>query len=467
MKKTKIVATIGPATESEQTLTELIEAGMNVARFNTKHSDPNWHSERIARVRQVAQKLNQPVGVLLDLQGPEVRIDLPDSGEFPLAKDEIVIITSDRNVTDNRTILVPETVITSLNPDDEILIADGSCELTIVAKEGNQLQARAHFDCVIKHRKTLNTPGVVLDLPSLTDRDILYLDGVDLTMVDFVGLSFVRDRADIEHLRGELTKRNSNAAIVAKIENQAALDNLEEIIEIADAVMVARGDLGVEVPFQELIFWQKQIIDLSRRAGKPVITATEMLKSMVNNPRPTRAEVSDVAHAIYDGTDAIMLSDETTIGAYPVKAVKTQAIIAGFNEPHVKEEPKEPFSLSATASVCYSAVQLAKEQRQPARSILCLTETGNTATILASFHPELPIFAVTSNEASYRRMSLLHGVTPVLVNWEAGTAITTELLLNQAKELDLAAAGEYVLAIHGSIWQEAGRTDSLSLISIK
>lgn len=459
------MATIGPASETEEILTNMIKVGMNIARFNTKHSDPVWHADRIARVRKVASELNQPIGVLLDLQGPEVRIDVPENGEFAVAKDKVVILTSDRNFNDGKTAWVPETVVSSLNEGDEILIADGSCELSIVGKEGNRLIAKALFDCVIKHRKTLNTPGIILDLPSLTERDIQYLDGVDLQMVDFVGLSFVRGQADIAHLRGELDKRNSKAAIIAKIENQAALDNLEEIIAVADGVMVARGDLGVEVPFQELIFWQKKIIELSRRASKPVITATEMLKSMVTNPRPTRAEVSDVAHAIYDGTDAIMLSDETTIGKYPVKVVQTQALIAMFNEPHVKEEPFETFNLSPTASICYSAMQLTRE-KQPATRIMCLTETGNTATILASFHPTLPIYALTSNEASYRRMSLLHGVTPILTDWETGTPITTELLIEKAKALNVANSGEYVLAIHGSVWQQSGRTDNMSLISI-
>lgn len=463
-KKTKIIATIGPASESEQTLTEMIQAGMNVARFNTKHSDPTWHAERIARVRQVASKLELPIGVLLDLQGPEIRIDLPGGQEFSVAKDETVTITSDSSSTEPKTIIVPEMVITSLKPNDVILLADGSCEFTITGKDKN-LQAQAKFECTVKHRKTLNTPGIVLDMPSLTDRDVQYLDGVDLSMVDFVGLSFVRDKSDIDHLRGELEKRGSSAGIVAKIENEAALEHLDEIIEAADAVMVARGDLGVEVPFEQLIFWQKQIIDKSRQAAKPVITATEMLKSMVSNPRPTRAEVSDVAHAIYDGTDAIMLSDETTIGSYPVKVVQTQAVIAEYNEPHVVDVDMALGQQNPTAAVCYSAVELAKTQ-QPAKQILCLTESGRTATTLASFHPALPITALTSNEAAYRRMSLLFGTTPVLVDWQSGTEITTNLLMEQAKKLNLVHSGEFILTIHGSVWKEAGLTHSLSLISI-
>jgi len=445
-KLTKIIATIGPASDSEATLKSMIEAGMNVARFNTKHSDPVWHNERIQRVHKVAKELNVAVAVLLDLQGPEIRIETPNATEFSLLQGESVLITANANAL-GKVIIVPQAVIDALNSNGEVLLADGTCELRITEKKDQELLATATFECVVKHRKTMNTPGLILNMPSLTERDLNYLAGVDLTLVDYVGLSFVRSVDDLHFLRTELDNRHCPAKIIAKIENQAALDNLESIIQAADAVMVARGDLGVEVPYQQLIFWQKEIIERCREIGRPVITATEMLKSMVENPRPTRAEVSDVAHAIYDGTDAIMLSDETTIGKYPVKVVQTQALIAVSNEPYAVEMDLEWEVATPLAAVCYSGYELLNRSELVIDQVICVSPLGEAASILSSFHAEQIIHVLTNSYETYRQAALMFGILP-----HYSDAITTSSSANLqlAKDQGIVKGGETVLYIYSS-----------------
>jgi len=258
LKRTKIVATIGPATETEEVIGQLIDAGMNVARFNTKHGTPEWHRERVQRVRKVAAEKGLPVAVLLDLQGPEIRVDLRDGQAFSVRDGEEVFFTFNKQSTEEKVIFIPENVVDTLQIGNFVLLDDGACEFEIVKKEDDFLMAKALGDFEVKTRKTMNTPGIVIDMPSLIDPDRVQLDGAVETGVDFVGLSFVRDKEDIKILRDELDKRGlKDTSIVAKIENQSALDNLDEIINASDAVMVARGDLAVEVPFEQLAFWQK------------------------------------------------------------------------------------------------------------------------------------------------------------------------------------------------------------------
>lgn len=465
-KFTKLVATIGPATDSEETLTQLIKAGMNVARFNTKHSNPEWHNERIQRVHKVSKELNQPIAVLLDLQGPEIRINLPREESFDVEAGETVTLASSEEGVGQKTMIVPKEVVDGVEVGSQVLLEDGACEFEIVEKKGDIAIAKAAMGCTVKHRKTMNTPRLVLPMPALTNRDYAYLSGVDMSVVDYVGLSFVRNASDIENLRKELNAKNSTASIIAKIENQAALDNLDEIIEAADAVMVARGDLGVEVPYQELIHWQRTIIAKCRQESKPVITATEMLKSMVEKPRPTRAEVSDVAHAIYDGTDAIMLSDETTIGKYPVKAVQTQASIASFNEPHALPDDVMLDLSSPTSSLIYSAVEMIRGTELPITKIVCLTETGLTAKILASYHVPVEIHVVTSTDSMVRKLQLLYGVEAHQMEMPEGFSIVPEKLILECKKRGIVQKGEMIIFIHGAVWKKPGLTNTMSIIRI-
>lgn len=470
-KSTKIVATIGPATETEETIEQLIRSGMNVARFNTKHGTGEWHAERINRVRAVADRLKQPVGILLDLQGPEIRITIPGGEAFQVTEGEVVTFTANEHATDPRTPMIPQIVIDAIKEGNSILIDDGLGEFLVTKNLGTEIHAAAQSSFAVGNRKTLNTPGVVVDMPSLIPHDVELLDALH-HLIEYVGLSFVRDARDIHILREELKKRSCTAAIIAKIENQSALDHLDEIITESDAVMVARGDLAVEVPFQELAYWQKKIIHKSREQGRPVITATQMLKSMVEKPRPTRAEVSDVANAVYDGTDAVMLSEETTIGKYPVEAVGTQKTIVEFNEPHAYPAPLSTADSTPASYITHSAVSLLeiaqlKSNNLKIDKIVCLTETGEIARLISRFRPHIPVFALTSNAQTYRKLSLLYGVTPHVVELPEGDRLESSgRLLEMLRELGVAQPTENILLVHGTFWKKPGLTNTLSILQI-
>ena len=463
-KFTKIVATIGPATEDEETIQKLIEAGMNVARFNTKHSNPAWHQERIARVRKVAKRMGVSVATLLDLQGPEIRINLPDEKPFELQDGETVTFTADEKVAADKKVIIPTNVVDTLQVGNLVLLDDGFCEFEVVETHSNRLILKSLGKCTVKHRKTMNIPGITIDMPALVPADYDQLDGVTKeSLVDFVGLSFVRNKNDIEFLRQELKKRNIAAKIVAKIETQAALDNLEEVITASDAVMVARGDLGVEVPYQELVFWQRKIINICRVQGKPVIVATQMLKSMVEYPRPTRAEVSDVAHAIYDGTDAVMLSEETTIGDYPVKAVKTQATIAAFNEKFVDHAIALEENDDKTEIITRSAVIIANHKHLGVDAIVCLTRSGRTAYLISRLRPSIPIIAITPDLDTWHYLSLSYGVTPLFTKQpiKPNSHDTVAFL----EKNGVVQSGERLLVVHG-IHVDSGYTNALAIITV-
>jgi pyruvate kinase len=472
-KRTKIVATIGPATESEEMLVQLVHAGMNVARFNTKHNEPAWHIERMERVRRVGHKLGKPVAVLVDLQGPEIRTDFLNGAEsFEAKPEDNVYFTCDSEFAkrDAKAVLVPEPMVHALKEGDTILIDDGKGEFVVVKREEKTITVRAQEPIVVKRRKTLNTPSVTIELPSLIEKDLLYIDAARNDLVDFVALSFVRHKEDIEILRAELVKRKLTAKIVAKIENQSAIDNIDEIIQAADAVMVARGDLGVEVPYHELARWQKLIIQKSRELAKPVITATQMLQSMVTSPRPSRAEVTDVSNAVYDGTDAVMLSDETTIGQYPVKAVAAQAQISQYTEQHAVPPQIYTEDIDPTTCITHAAMSLIAASKRPTNplhinAIVCLTETGTTAKLLSRFREPLPIFALTPSPEAYQQMSLVYGVEPIMVDF-TNLQLTLDEITAKIKELNIIKSGDTILIVHGTHWRDPGMTNTLNVVQL-
>ena len=468
-KFTKIVATIGPATEEEDVIKGLIEAGMNVARFNTKHSEPVWHQERIRRVRKVAGEMGVSVGILLDLQGPEIRINLPDEKPFKIKVGETVFFTDNAQLDKNNLILIPRKVINEVPVDATILLDDGFCEFIVTEKGEDYLVAQALTDSEVKHRKTMNIPGITIDMPSLIEADYKQLDGIKNDQINFVALSFVRNRADIDFLREELKKRNLTADVVSKIETQAALDNLNEIIEASDAVMIARGDLAVEVDYEELVYWQKTIIDMCRVQEKPVITATQMLKSMTDSPRPTRAEVSDVAHAIYDCTSAVMLSEETTIGKYPVKAVATQAKIADFNEPHVEDDLFYCQNIQIEndqKAICSSVFNLVNNDPEAYKAIVCLSNTGKTARILASYRPEIPIHAITCHPSTADKLSLAYAITPHLVEKSVIDDDNVEAVIKMLKDKKLLSEGDKIILTMSSIPPQHLVTNEMRILTI-
>lgn len=472
-KSTKIVATIGPASESEETIEKLLAAGMNVARFNTKHNEPAWHHERIRRVRSIAERMGLPVGILLDLQGPEIRSVLPKGADsFHVKAGELVTFTSNGDTEEPNAVIVPQAMIDALQETNQILIEDGLGEFVVIGKPNDhELTTRVAEDLEVKKRKTINTPGVTLDLPSLIDTDYGHLDAAANDLIDFVALSFVRNAQDIKNLKAELTKRNLNIRIIAKIENQAAIDNIDEIIDESDGIMVARGDLAVEVPYEEMAHWQKVIIYKSRLRAKPVITATQMLMSMVSVPRPSRAEVTDVANAVYDGTDAVMLSDETTIGKYPVKTVATQAKIVAYTEKYARPPIIDPHDEDCTTAITHAAISLIAASERPSNplkidAVVCLTDGGATARFLARFRNCPLIHAFTESKQTFNQLSLVYGVKPYMVEMQEEKLIETEEIERLIKENQIAESGNTVLIVHGTFWKKPGLTNTLKVIQV-
>jgi pyruvate kinase len=470
-KLTKIVATIGPASDSEEKLRAMMLAGMNVARFNTKHGTPEWHHKRIVRTKKIAKELNLPVGVLLDLQGPEIRINLQEKDQkngFEMKEGDLAYFTCDTTTDKENLISIPSNVIDVLESGQLILIDDGLCQFEVIQKEGKTVEAVALDDFTVKHRKTMSIPGVVTDMPVLIENDYVQLDGIQNNEVDYVALSFVRDKNDILNLRRELEKRNLTAGIVAKIENQAALDNLDEIIEASDCIMIARGDLGVEVPFEELVYWQRLMIKKCREQAKPVITATHMLETMIENPYPTRAEISDVAHAIYDHTDAVMLSGETTIGKYPVKSVETQAKIAAFNEKYAEFEVMPCTNDSNGYNIAFAAVNLLHMQPIEVDAMLCISATGRTAAQLSRNRPKVPVHVLTSDDRVFQKLSIYFGVIPHLVSWDEQDKIpNASQLLKKIKGVAWLQPGQKILVTHGPHIKAGGATNTLSLVTVE
>lgn len=469
MKKTKIVATIGPVSDTEEKIQGLLQAGANVIRFNMKHGDVGWHSERIQRVQKVADRMGVPVGILIDLQGPEIRIETPEKQPVLVEEGEVFFLAEDY-VAGKKSIRVPDhRVIDGLQMNDQVLIDDGFMEFVVVAKENNVISLKSQGKYSIGHRKGMNLPGVHLELSSLIDDDLLKLDMAAKEKVDYVALSFVRTVDDIHVLREEMKKRGVQAQVVAKIENAKAIENLDAIIAESDALMVARGDLGIEIPFEEISYWQKSMIQKCRQAGIPVITATQMLQSMIEAPRPTRAEVSDVANAIFDGTDAIMLSGESAQGKYPILSVATMTRIANFNEekvelPHLFVDGE----LDQTETITHAAMEIVDEVKTfDVAAIVVFTETGTTARKLSRFRPEVPIIAITENGKVRDQLCLSYGVTPLVMDFPEGDIVSVEPIIEKLKSMNMVSAGQRLLFIHGNRWREPGLTNTLSVKEVR
>ncbi len=463
MKLTKIVSTLGPASDTEETIKKLIESGVNVFRFNTKHGTVEWHEERIQRVQKVANELRKSIGVLLDLQGPEIRLETKN-------KEKINVVTGQRLrivpsfVADEDLICIPhQLVFDTLKVDDQVLIDDGSVELKVVEANTNYFVAEVVEDGEIGHRKGVNLPGVDIDLPSMIEDDLVKLDMAATNKIDFIALSFCRTRADIEMLREQMEKRNIKAKIVAKIESQKALDNLNEIIDAADVIMVARGDLGVEVPIERLAHIQKQMIRKCRVANKPVITATQMLESMTNNPTPTRAEATDVANAILDGTDAIMLSGETANGKYPVKAVSAMAKIAKYNE-DIRAITKLNIEPDNEADLVVSTVlNLLNQKITKIKFILVFTNSGRTARSISRLRPKVPILAVTQDQKIVEELTVSYAVEGYKSHLNEGVFALPNKTIDQLVESGRLSVGESILVVHGQHYYDEGSTNSVAI----
>jgi len=461
MRRTKIVATLGPASSKPDVLARLIESGMNVARLNFSHGRQEDHRERVRLVRETAERLGQPVACLQDLSGPKIRTGaLAEPGGVLLKEGASFTLTTEPVTgTAERVSTTYQWLPRDVRAGNRILLDDGLIELEVTEVQGSEVRTRVVTGGLLKAGKGINLPGVPLSTPALTakDRDDLAFGlGLD---VDYVALSFVRRREDVIELRELLSAQGrADLPIIAKIEKPEAVDNLAPILAVADGVMVARGDLGVEVPTERVPTLQKEIIRQANQAGRAVITATQMLESMVEHPRPTRAEASDVANAILDGTDAVMLSAETATGAYPVEAVATMARIAEFTErqlfqPGAPRPRRRSDVVSGAGSAVARAVAVAScgtaEQLQ-ARYIVAFTESGATARLVSNFRPGVPVMAFTPSERVRRQLALAWGVKPLHSDHFETSDEMLSAGLEKLQRLGLVASGDTVIIVCGT-----------------
>lgn len=463
-RRTKIVATIGPATSSPEVLRELIRAGATTFRLNFSHGTHDDHLRSIRLIRQVSNELNYPVGILQDLQGPKIRLGKFEEGSIVLKKGDPFTLTS-RQIPGTQTMssITYEPLAEEVPEGATILLDDGKVEMKVetIDKAAGELHCRVVVGGVLSNSKGVNFPGVYLSIKALTDKDRQDLMfGLD-NGVDWVALSFVRNPEDVKEIKSLIANAGKSTPVVVKIEKHEAIEQMEEILSLSDGVMVARGDLGVELPAEDVPILQKRLIATANRLGIPIITATQMLDSMVSNPRPTRAEVSDIANAILDGTDAVMLSNETAVGKYPVEAVATMAQIAVRTEREKANRIQEDSGTSITNAIS-KAVGSISEQLNAA-AIMTLTKSGATARNVSKFRPRTPIVAITPHMDVARQLQLVWGVKPLLMLELDTTSETFEAAINMAQERGLLAAGEVVVLTAGTLRGVSGSTDLIKV----
>lgn len=420
-KKTKIICTIGPASENKETLIKLVKEGMNIARLNFSHGSYEEHGKRIQLIREVSKELNTPIGILLDTKGPEIRLgDFKDGGCQFEEGDIVTIVKEEVEGNHERfTLRCPE-VFHDVKEGDSILMDDGKMRVTIQSVGEDQLTARVENPHFLKSRKGCNLPGIVLSMPFISEKDEADIRFGCQQDVDYIAASFTRRKDDVLAIRKILIdERKDRIQIIPKIENQEGFDNIRDILEVSDGVMVARGDLGVDVSLELVPLYQKRIIRIANELGKPVVTATHMLESMQENPRPTRAEASDVANAIMDGTDCIMLSGESAAGHYPVESVQTMTKIAIAIDRMIPYKERLKAGVKSSRRTVNDAIGISVADMALAIDVQCIvafTQSGNTARRLAKFRPCAPIIAVTFDEVTQRALLPVCGVTPVCSN---------------------------------------------------
>jgi pyruvate kinase len=456
-RRTKIVATIGPATHEERMIRELIKAGINVTRINFSHGAYKDHAESIARIRNASRFLDQPVTILQDLQGPKIRTGEIKNNQVEIKAGQLLTLTTKQGLGDEHTVSVDyEDLPHSVQPDGRILLDDGNLELAVKSIGTDSVETEVILGGTLKSHKGVNLPGANLNIQAFTDKDKRDLAFGLEQGVDAIALSFVRSAQDISRLKQEiacLAPDRIDTPIIAKLERPEALNNLHDIIHAVDGVMVARGDLGVEMSPEAVPIAQKQIIRMANRHTKIVITATQMLESMINNPRPTRAEASDVANAIFDGSDAVMLSGETAVGKYPIKVVEMMNAIICQAENHITEWGpgkaimSEDIPQDDALFITRAASELAHDRDVAA--IAVFTSSGRTARMMSKGRPEVPILAFTPEERTYQRMAMMWGVTPHLVP----QAETVEVMLTHVEAAIIASTnlkpGQEVVLIAG------------------
>ncbi len=471
MRKTKIICTMGPSTDKPGVVEKLVKAGMNVARLNFSHGSREEQLERINEVKRVREELNVPVGILLDTKGPEIRIGIFEEGSIILEEGQEFILTPEDVTGDSKKVSVSFDKLSEyLKVGDRILVDDGLIELLVKAVDGKDIVCTAVNGGKLSNKKSINLPGIHIEMPYMTKRDredIIF--GIE-NGVDFIAASFVRCKEDILEIKKIFEEKNEKVVkIIAKIENQEGVNNADEILAEANGIMIARGDLGVEISFERLPQIQKTLIKKCYAAGKMAITATQMLDSMVHNPRPTRAEVSDVANAVYDGTSAIMLSGETAAGEYPVESVKAMSAIATATEDSIhydtrflKENVKNK---SITDAVSHAACTTAIDVK--AKAIVTVTHTGHSARMISKFRPNCPIIAATTSKRTYNQLALSWGVIPTMNTLADTTDVLFYLAVQRAKETGMFEQGDILVVTGGSAVEMSGTITTLKVVEIR
>lgn len=467
MRKTKIICTLGPSTDKEGVLRDLIANGMNVARFNFSHGSHEEHLGRFEKLKALREELGKPVAALLDTKGPEIRLkDFKNGVENLVAGQTFTLTTRDVEGTNEICSITYKDLPMDVEPNGTIMLDDGLIKLQIQTVNDTDIVCTVLNNGKIKNKKGVNVPGVHLSMPYMSQRDkddIIF--GIQQGY-DFIAASFVRTAQDVYDIRNLLNQYDSNIRIIAKIENREGVNNIDSILAAADAVMVARGDLGVEIDFTELPGIQKTVIDRSFSFGKPIVTATQMLDSMMVNPRPTRAEISDVANAIYDGTSAIMLSGETAAGAYPVEALKTMSAIAERTEQeghYLRGRLMEPNTgkISVSDATAHAACLTAKDVN--AAAIVTVSESGTTARLLSKYRPQQPIIACVMREQVQRQLSLSWGITPLMMSLAHSTDELIEMSTALAKENGYLHNGELAVVTAGVPVGVSGTTNMIKI----
>ena len=465
MRKTKIICTLGPASDSEEVIRRLVLAGMNAARFNFSHGTHDSHRAQLLKLRRVRDELGAPVATILDTKGPEIRIKDFPNGPVTLERGQMFTLTTDEVPGDESRVSVTyQNLHKEVEPGCRILVDDGLIELLVKEIQGTEIRCEVENGGPLSSNKSINIPNVHIDLPSLTEKDREDIRFAVENDFDFIAASFVRKASDVEDIRAELDKHGGqNIRIIAKIENREGVDNLDEIIAAADGVMVARGDLGVEIPAHEVPILQKKMIKATIRAGIPVITATQMLDSMIRNPRPTRAEVSDVANAVFDGTSCVMLSGETASGKYPVEALETMADTVSAAEDAIdywgrfREQNQlaggSSINDAITHSCCLTALDL------NAVAILAATKSGYTAKVISRFRPACPIVALCQTEQVRRQLAISWGVHPYLSGLVDSTDRLFSLAVEVARKEGAVKPGDTVVITAGVPIGQSGTTN--------
>ncbi len=469
IKKTKIICTIGPSSETKEVLTSLIQNGMNVCRLNFSHGRHEEHQKKIDVIKQVRAELNEPIAILLDTKGPEIRTGIFSEPEFLLkAGQTFTLMMEDVLGDSNRCSISYKELVNDVKCGDTILIDDGLISMTVMEILTDQIICRVENSGIIKNNKGINVPNVSTNLPAITQKDREDIIFGIKNEIDFIAASFVRKASDVFAIREILEEFNAeHIQIIAKIENQEGVDNIDEILSVSDGIMIARGDLGVEIPTEEIPIVQKSLIKKCNQLSKPVITATQMLDSMMRNPRPTRAEVTDVANAIYDGTDAIMLSGETASGKYPIEALKTMSRIAVRTEDTMNYEKmtKERAAFRITSvtnaishATCTTAVDIG------AAAIITATESGYTARMVSSYRPSQPIIGIIYSDVVLRQMGIVWGIIPVgIKNRTDSTDELFELSIKSSIDKKLIASGDVVVITAGVPTRKTGSTNLIKV----